>query len=91
MPEVPYDGPYPAEGCWSRVVLYAERLSQAIDELEEAGGVGRLAGRWNPKSAARAAANLRAARASLDGVVRVLEARNSASFSGRRRSSCGDH
>lgn len=76
MPELPYDGPDPAEGCWSRVVLYAERFSQAIDELEEAGGVGRLVGRWNPKSAARAAANLRAARASLDGVVRVLEARN---------------
>jgi hypothetical protein len=73
MPEIEPTGPDPAEVAWTRAVQYAEKLAEALDQLEESRGLGRLTGRMKPASIAKAARTLSAARAALDAVLGRIE------------------
>lgn len=78
MPEMP--PPIPADRgqvAWSRVAGYCDKLWDALQDLDEAGGVTRVAafGQWQPKTQDKALATLTAARDALASEVARLEAR----------------
>ncbi len=75
-------GTGPAERAFAKVRTMAEKLYEASEELEDAGGVREAVAGWSAKSEAKALATLRAARAALDARIRELEAR--AAGKGRR-------
>ena len=76
MPETPAV-PDPSTVAWNKVQGYAEKLFQAIDDLDELGGSTRAAtvGRWSVPAMDRALGSLRAAREALDAEIARLESR----------------
>ncbi len=61
MPEPPPD----LHSAHSRALQFADKLFAALEDLQAAGGLARLAGE-NPKSAERAAQVLKSARQAID-------------------------
>src|SRR4051812_8516571 len=59
--------PDPAEVAWQRVRTMAEKLVLARDELDDAGGLRRLASSWKPSGREKAKALLGEARKALEG------------------------
>jgi hypothetical protein len=67
--------PDPAEIAWQRVRTMVEKLVQALDELDDAGGLHRLAATWRPSLREKARTMLSEARKALDGTVTQLKQR----------------
>ena len=86
MNPTPSPGPDPSLAAWSRVQGYAEKLFEAIDDLDEAGGVSKAAavGRWSVDATDRALGSLQAAKEGLDAEIARLESRRR-HFPRRRR------
>jgi hypothetical protein len=66
--------PDPAEVAWQRVRTMAEKLVLALDELDDAGGLRRLAATWKPSAREKAKALLSETRKALDGASTQLKA-----------------
>jgi hypothetical protein len=63
--------------AWSRVATYSDKLFQALDELQELGGVCKVASqaRWDPASHDRAAGQLVAVLEAVEAELNSLELR----------------
>ena len=73
-------GPDPSTAAWSRAQQYLDRLFDALDALEEAGGLTRAAevGGWRASPLAKATRSIEAARDALDDQLRALGIRREA-------------
>lgn len=76
------DAKDPSIAAYARVFTSADRLFDAVQALEELGGIGRTASAagWSPKAIRNAVATLEAARDAIDGqleAVRGLDAPHS--------------
>jgi hypothetical protein len=59
----------------SRIQNHAGKLYEALDDLEEAGGVKALRGLMKPSSVEKTVALLRAVRAAVDGTIAGVKQR----------------
>src|SRR4051812_26218602 len=66
--------PDPADVAWQRARTMAEKLVLALDELDDAGGLRRLAGTWKPSAREKARATLAEARKSLEAALAQMKA-----------------
>src|SRR3954447_8976713 len=78
MPEIAYNGPDPAEAAWSRALLYADRLFDALEELDELRGGGAVVAGWKTGTLDKAIASLEAARVGIEAPLAKLRARREA-------------
>jgi hypothetical protein len=67
----------PSEAAWQKVQLYAQRLVEALGELDDAGGLKALAPSWRPATRDKARAAPVEARRALDGALAQLKASSS--------------
>ena len=65
--------PGPAEDAWQRVQTMALKLVEALDALDDAGGLGRLSATWKPSSREKAQGLLAETRRSLEGAAAQLK------------------
>lgn len=63
-----------AQKAYSRLVQYSDRVFEAAEDLNQAGGIRVVAAGWTPKAVERAAAVLKAARDSIDAQLSQLKA-----------------
>lgn len=62
------------EPAWQRAQTMALKLVEALDALDDAGGLGRLAASWTPKQREKARVTLAEARKALEGAAVQLKA-----------------
>jgi hypothetical protein len=64
----------PPEAAWSKAMLYSQRLVEALDQLDDAGGLKAIAATWKPGARDRARKVLVEARQAVDGALSQLKA-----------------
>jgi hypothetical protein len=62
-----------AEAAWQRLQGYLEKTWQAIDEIDDAGGIAALAAGWTPKARDRALRSMAQTRTALDAAYQALK------------------
>ena len=67
----------PAEVAWQEVQLYSQRLVEALDQLDDAGGLKAIAPSWKPAARGRARKVLAEVRQAPDGPLSQLKAASS--------------
>jgi hypothetical protein len=76
MPEPTPPPPDPAEVAWSRATIFADKLFDALQDLDEAGGLGALAARakWKPAKIDKASSSLKTVREAIEAQLGQLKA-----------------
>jgi hypothetical protein len=64
----------PSEAAWQKVQLYCQRLVEALDQLDDAGGLKGVAPAWKPAARDKARKLLAEARQALDAALSQLKA-----------------
>ena len=67
--------PDTAESAWQRVLTMSGKLIQALDELDDAGGLRRLASTWKPANREKAKALLAETRKAVEAAQAQLKDR----------------
>ncbi|MDB5351292.1 MAG: hypothetical protein JWN86_2539 [Planctomycetota bacterium] len=65
--------PDPAEVAWQRMQTMSTKLVEALDALDDAGGLRRLAATWRPAIREKAKVTLSEARRAIEGAQAQLK------------------